>query len=159
MYDIYATYRFNTLEWAVSATGSPEGHLRIYFSLDDENIDIHLSDIKFGYEIEENNSIVQYGIYPSRGKRFIKTDQNYLVINTFRLKYDTEYKLYIWLNDGKESRINDHTFNFVTNKIEKPYKSWIWDGYQWKAPIESPSDFTKDYIWNEQSQIWETVNE
>lgn len=36
---------------------------------------------------------------------------------------------------------------------EKPFPSWIYDGIEWVAPVEHPSD-NKIYAWNEETLSW-----
>ena len=40
----------------------------------------------------------------------------------------------------------------------QPYPSWIREGSFWKAPIDFPTD-GKMYVWNEDNQSWDLLND
>jgi hypothetical protein len=40
----------------------------------------------------------------------------------------------------------------------KPFNSWIRVGSFWKAPIDRPDD-GQMYVWNEENQSWDLLNE
>ena len=42
---------------------------------------------------------------------------------------------------------------------QQPYSSWILNKttYLWEAPVAFPED-GKDYIWNEENQTWDLVD-
>jgi hypothetical protein len=44
---------------------------------------------------------------------------------------------------------------FVT---PQPYPSWIRKGSYWNPPIEYPND-NKKYLWNEENQSWDLIDE
>jgi len=37
---------------------------------------------------------------------------------------------------------------------DQPYPSWTYDGVNWIAPVEFPSDGSM-YVWNEEEQKWD----
>lgn len=40
----------------------------------------------------------------------------------------------------------------------KPFASWVWNGVDWDAPVEMPSDGGQ-YEWNETTQSWDLLPE
>jgi hypothetical protein len=59
--------------------------------------------------------------------------------------------------ETREAVING-TYDADNNKFidHKPYPSWILDGYEWKPPLDKPSD-GYPYWWNEEASAWVKV--
>ena len=56
-----------------------------------------------------------------------------------------------------------YTFDSDNNVFisPKPFESWTLDeNFDWQPPVNIPSDFNGiNYLWNEENQNWENINE
>jgi hypothetical protein len=151
MSKIIATDHLETLNWEVTFEDLQSNYADLFIRFTDEAPIVEFKDLKFKYELKQSGNIKQYGVFPPPGVRYIRSDQDYLVAERLDLKAETEYELYLWVeNDGKSF---ERTIIFTTPRPLQPYPSWIWDGETWNAPISYPDD-GKYYIWNEENQEW-----
>ena len=119
---------------------------------------IEFKDLSFKYELRQGNDIKQYGVFPPPNVRYVKTDQEFLVVERLRFKMETNYELYLWAENNKESF--ETTVEFTTPRPKQPYDSWAWDSTkkEWVPPIEVPNT-NNLYKWNENTQSWVEVPE
>ena len=56
-----------------------------------------------------------------------------------------------------------YTFDYDNNVFisPKPFESWtLNENFDWQPPVNIPSDFNGiNYLWNEENQNWENINE
>jgi hypothetical protein len=56
-----------------------------------------------------------------------------------------------------------YTFDYDNNVFisPKPFESWnLNENFDWHPPVNIPSDFNGiNYLWNEENQNWENINE
>ena len=119
---------------------------------------VEFKNLKFGYTLSQDNKTLKTSQFPPPNIRYIRTDQEYLVIERLRLETETEYTLNLWAENAGE-RLETET-TFTTPRPRRPYYSWTWDSgdKKWVAPIPYPQDGER-YMWNEENQAWEPFEE
>jgi len=113
---------------------------------------IEFKNLKFGYTLIKGKTNIKTNQFPPGNARYIRTDQEYLVIERLRFETETEYTLSLWAENAGE-RFETETV-FTTPRPPQPYASWTWDGELWNAPVIYPEDGER-YTWNEQDQTWD----
>jgi len=152
---LYATDNFRTGNWSldISEIGPTSNDLFITFT--EEAPVITFKDLKFGYELKQDDKIKQYGVYPPAGVRYNRSNQKYLI--SVRLELETEelYSLFLWAENGGQRF--EKEFNFETPRHAQQYSSWTWNPNTklWQAPEPKPDD-GKNYIWDEETLSWFT---
>jgi len=156
MSKIIATDHFETSNWEVSFEDLAPTYADLFIGFTDDAPVVEFKDLKFGYELRQNDNIKQYGVFPPPGVKYVRTDQPYIVGERLKLQMETEYEMYLWAENGGESF--ETTVSFTTPRPEQPYESWEWDGENWNPPVPYPDD-DKFYEWDEDSQEWVEVTE
>lgn len=161
MSKIIAVADFTELKWQIDCDNLNSLRCDLYFSFVTKNAVVRFKDLKFGYELKKNDKIEQYNMFPPYNTKYLEMKRDYLVIERLKIQPDTDYKLYLWAEDGGKT-LKD-SFNFRTLALEKaaqPYNSWIWNSKTgvWVAPEPYPDD-GKYYEWNEETQTWVEVTE
>lgn len=150
---IKALYNIKNKDWTIESENIEplQTFLAIQFETDTE-----LEHFKFGYEIFEDGELKQVEGFPPLGVKYRMTDLAYLNEYPTMLKYNSKYKIIFWAeNDGERSY---HNYEFVCPEPSPPYASWTWDGEKHVPPTpdpSDPSDITKTYIWDEDTQEWQ----
>jgi len=113
MRKFYANSDFgrNNLELDFDEIKSKDNNLFFSFTENGEKITLY-SNLKFGFELKKNEEIVQYGVFPKPGIKYIQTDQEYLEIVRLNLEPKQNYTLYLWAEN--HSRKIENQFQFST---------------------------------------------
>lgn len=156
MSKIIATDHFESSNWEVTFEDLSPNYADMYIGFTDNAPVIEFKDLKFKYELKQGGNIKQYGVFPPPGVRYVRTDQPYLVVVRLNLETETEYELYLWAENNKQSF--EKTVLFTTPRPPQPYPSWVWntDTQSWESPVEYPED-DKYYEWNEETQSWDIM--
>lgn len=149
---IKALYNIQNKGWTITSQDVEplQTFLAIHFETDTE-----LKHFKFGYEIFEDGELKQVGEFPPLGLKYKMSDLAHLNEYPTMLKYNSNYKIIFWAEDAGERSYHD--YEFVCPAPKPPYASWTWNGEKHVAPKldpSDPSDITKSYVWNEDSQEW-----
>jgi len=117
---------------------------------------VEFKNLKFGYTLTRGDTTVQTNSFPPPRTRYVRTDQEYLVVERLKVDPETEYTLSLWAENAGERFETETTF--TTPRPPQPYASWTWDGAQWNAPVARPED-GENYVWNEENQTWQPLEE
>ena len=71
---------------------------------------IEFKNLKLKYELKQNGNIKQYGVFPPPNTRYVRTDEEFLVIERLDLEIETNYELYLWAENNKKSLETTVTF-------------------------------------------------
>jgi hypothetical protein len=124
---------------------------------------INLETFKTHIEVKnlKNNSIFQFD-YPETHLKISTTNLDIIQTYNYYFTPDVNHEIkvkYSYLNENYEE-----VFNFTGNRPKKPYESWIWDGFNWAAPLPYPvANANQDilsneiYTWNEETISWEPI--
>jgi hypothetical protein len=156
MSKIIATDHFETQNWEVTFEDLAPNYADLFIGFTDDAPVVEFNNLKFKYELKQDGSIKQYGIFPPPNVRYIRSDQPYIVAERLIFDADKEYDLYLWAENGGSSF--EKTVSFTTPKPPQPYPSWTWDGAQWNPPTPYPED-DKNYEWDENTLSWVEVLE
>jgi len=158
MSKIIATDNFETSNWEVTFEDLAPAYADLYIGFTDRAPVIEFKDLKFKYELKQDNNIKQYGVFPPPGVRYVRTDQPYLVVERLRLEIEKDYELYLWAENDKVTF--EKTVTFTTPRPKQPYESWSWDSENlvWIPPVSYPND-GEEYTWNEETQEWVVIEE
>jgi len=158
MSKIYATDHLETKNWEVTFDNLAPTFADLFIGFTDEAPVVEFKDLKFKYELKQDGNIKQYGVFPPPNTRYVRTDQTYLVVERLKLEMETDYELYLWAENNKESF--EKTVTFTTPRPAQPYPSWTWDAdnQRWVSPVPYPDD-DKFYQWNEETQSWDEVTD
>ena len=153
MSKIIAKDHLKTQNWEVTFDNLAPTFADLHIGFTDEAPVIEFNDLKFKYELKQNGNIKQYGVFPPPNARYLRTDQEFIVIERLNLDMETDYELYLWAENNKEAF--ETTVTFTTPRPEQPYDSWTWnaDIQVWEAPVSKPND-GQNYEWNEETQSW-----
>jgi hypothetical protein len=152
MSKIIATDNFETSNWGVKFENLASNYADLFIGFTDNAPIIEFDNLKFKFELSQGNDIVLSKTYPPSNIKYIRSDQEYLVVQRLNLKVESEYKLYLWAENGGNSF--ETTINFTTPRPNQPYPSWIWDGSTWLPPIPYPNE-NENYYWDEDLNNWQ----
>jgi len=110
MSKIIAKDHFKTKNWEVTFVDLASTFADLHIGFTDEAPIIEFSDLKFKYELRQDGNIKQYGVFPPPNTRYIRTDQEFLVIERLKLEMETDYELYLWAENNKDSFETTVTF-------------------------------------------------
>ena len=150
---LYAIDNFKTGDWSLDTSEIGPTSNDLFITFTEEAPVITFKDLKFGYELKQDDNIKQYGVYPPPGVRYKRSDQEYLVSARLKLETEESYSLFLWAeNDGQRF---EKEFDFDTPRPTQPYDSWIWNSTdkRWEAPEPYPDD-GNDYTWDEETTSW-----
>jgi len=155
---IYAVDNFKTGNWSLNISEIGTGTNDLYITFTEEAPIIIFINLKFGYELKQDDNIKQYGVYPPPGVRYRHSDQEYLEVVRLNTKADESYTLFLWAENNGERF--EKEFNLEIPRPIQPYASWEWNVTEkkWEAPIPCPDD-DKYYQWNENMQSWDVVED
>ena len=156
MSKIIATDDFRTQNWQVDFEDLASNYADLFIGFTDDAPVIKFKDLKFKYELKQDDNIKQYGVFPPPGVKYVRTDQPYIIVERLKLDMETEYELYLWAENGGVSF--EKTVTFTTPRPEQPYPSWVWDGEKWNPSVPYPDD-GQEYAWDENAQQWEPINQ
>jgi len=103
MNKIIAVADFNRLKWQIDYDNINSFKSDLYFSFVTGKSITKFKDLKFGYELKKNDKIEQYNIFPPYNIKYLEMKRDYLVIERLKIQPDTDYKLYLWAEDGGKS--------------------------------------------------------
>ena len=150
---LYATDNFKTANRSLDTSEIGPTTNDLFITFTEEAPVITFKDLKFGYELRQDGNIKQYGVYPSPGVRYKRSDQEYLEVIRLNLETEESYSLFLWAeNDGQRF---EKEFDFETPRPAQPYNSWTWNSVDkvWEAPEPRPDD-GKNYEWDEETLSW-----
>jgi hypothetical protein len=152
---VLATLDLTSGDWTFNvAPESPSPDFEIGFQENSGPV-AQFKELAFGFTVVANGLPVLTKFYPVQGVRYVSTDQTYLTNDRVNLASDDEVVLAVWAeNDGE--RYEGQT-TFTVPRPEQPYPSWVWEDGQWTAPVPYPDDDGL-YVWDEDGQIWATVD-
>ena len=152
---VLATLELATGEWTFNvAPESPSPSLEIGFKQGGGPVP-QFDGLAFGFTVVANGLPVLTKAYPPQGVRYVATDQTYLTNDRVDLAPDDEVVLAVWTESAGQ-RYEDQTM-FVIPRPEQPFPSWVWENGQWTPPVPYPDD-GGFYAWDENGQIWATVD-
>lgn len=154
MSKILAKDDLKTQSWEVTFHDLEPTFADLYIGFTEEAPIVNFKDLKFKYELRQANNIKQYGVFPPPNTRYVSTDQEFLVVERLYLEIETDYELYLWAENNKESF--ETTVTFTTPRPAQPYYSWTWNTeiLAWEAPAAYPDD-GNEYEWNEETVSWD----
>lgn len=117
---------------------------------------VNFDNLKFGFELGQDNNILDSKQWPPHGVRYRRTDQVFIVNHRLKFQPDQTYQLHVWAENA--GVYVERTHEFTTPIPSQPYSSWTWNGSTWNAPTDYPND-GNDYEWNEQTLSWEPFTE
>jgi len=158
MSKIIAKDHLKTQNWEVTFDDLAPTFADLHIGFTDEAPVIEFKNLKFKYELKRDGNIKQYGVFPPPNTRYVRTDQEFLVVERLKLEMETDYELYLWAENNKGSF--ETTVEFTTPRPTQPYDSWTWntDIQVYEPPVPRPDD-DKYYEWNEETQSWDEVTE
>ena len=153
MSKIIAKDHLKTQNWEVTFEDLAPNYADLFIGFTDEAPIVEFTDLKFKYELKQDGNIKQYGVFPPPNTKYVRTDQDYLVVERLKLDMETDYELYLWAENNKTSI--EKTVTFTTPRPAQPYDSWTWDAnnQKWVAPEPYPED-GQDYTWDESTTRW-----
>lgn len=161
MSKIIATDNLKTQNWEVVFENLSPNYADLYIGFTDEAPIIEFNNLRFGFELRQDGTVLQYGVYPPSGVRYTQTDQLYLVSTRLKFEVDNHYDLYLWAQNGDISF--EKTESFVAPRPPKHFDSWIWNEEVkgWEPPVSHPYPERDDLLfeWNEETQTWAEVTE
>lgn len=107
-------------------------------------------------EINQNNLVLRVLVVPDeqehRGQEFLANDLG-LGGTWIQCSYNNKIRKQY---PGPDFSYDPSADVFIA---PRPYESWYLDeNYDWQPPIPYPDD-DKTYIWNEETQSWDEINE
>jgi hypothetical protein len=152
---ILATNNLNTQTWEIVKDITSSNFVDLHIGFTNDLSLVSFDNLQFSYELKYNNVVEKFEKFPKTGIKYISSDQKFLVIDRIDVDIEKEYQLSLFVeNSGKKSNIS---FQFMIPKPPSPYPSWIWEESVWNSPIPYPDD-GQMYVWNEELQQWEVVN-
>lgn len=97
---IYATDNLKENNWVLNTDQISSKTNDLFIAFTNNNPIISFKDLKFGYELKQNDNIKQYGVFPQPGVRYKKTDQEYLESIRLDLIPSEKYTLYLWAENN-----------------------------------------------------------
>lgn len=158
MSKIIATDHFETSNWEVTFEDLAPNYADLFIGFTDDAPVVEFDNLKFKYELRQGENVKQYGLYPPPNTRYIRTDQEYVVVERLSFRPDQEYELYLWAENAGKSF--EKTVSFTTPKPEQPYPSWVWENDTWNSPVPYPNNEENEekfYDWDEENQEWKEV--
>lgn len=158
MSKIIAKDHLKTKNWEITFDELASNYADLCIGFTEEAPVIEFRDLQFKYELRQKDNIKQYGVFPPPNTRYVRTDQEFLVVERLKLETETDYNLYLWAKNNKESF--ETTVAFTTPRPPQPFDSWTWnkDAGVWEPPVPKPDD-NKYYEWNEDTQSWDEIIE
>jgi hypothetical protein len=152
MSQLTATYDLNNNTWAVALEQevAPDHGLSINFV--SNSIPMSVSDLKFGYRVSKDSTILQTNDYPALGIKYQSIDDKPIINTRLYLPAGADLEFYIWAENSGIRGDYTLTVNFLVPP--SPHPSWIWDGDKWDAPVPRPAD-DNSYIWSDSTNNWE----
>lgn len=110
-------------------------------------------DFKYGFTLSFANEIIIQEDYPPTGVKYELVSRDPICRSKVNLLPDHNYtfEVYADINDVRIEKI----ITFLTEKPPQPFPSWTWNGLEWVAPIQMPSQFA--WEWNESDQMWTRI--
>lgn len=158
MSKIIAKDHLKTQNWEITFEEIAHNYADLFIGFTDDAPIVEFTDLKFKYELKQGGNIKQYGMFPPPNTKYVRSDQEYLVVERLNLEMETDYELYLWAENNKNSI--EKTVSFTTPRPAQPYASWTWDadGKKWVSPEPYPED-GQEYIWDEEAINWALVEE
>ena len=117
MSKIIAKDNFKTENWEVVFNDLKPMFADLYIGFTDDAPIIHFRDLKFKYELLQDGNITQYGVFPKPNTKFVRSNEEFLVIERLNFKPKTTYDLYLWAENNKQSF--ETTVQFTSPAIVK----------------------------------------
>jgi len=112
MSKIFATDNFQTQNWKVTFKNLDPRYADLFIGFTDDAPIVEFKDLKFKYELKQNGNIKHQGVYPPPNITYVNSTETYIVTERLFYESETEYQLYLWVeNDGKSF---ETTVNFTT---------------------------------------------
>jgi hypothetical protein len=148
---IKANFNFQNDSSIIQRVGVLPGTTEIHFIFTSDSEFTYFDNLTFGYQLKNNNEIIQEEKYPLNAETHYEMTNNYpLVIDFLHLEVEKRYELIVFAEDfGKKL---ESYLDFVTPRPLQPYPSWIWNNNRWEAPVGPEDD--DSIIWNEDQKKW-----
>jgi hypothetical protein len=154
---ITAVYHTVNKEWSVESTDAYAPDCDMHISFTSETTEMSFNDIKFGYKLTLNNTVISENNYPLDNiKLETAVSGSPVAMPRFTVTPGVTYSLHLWAEDAGQRGESDTVIEMP--KPEQPFPSWTWDttDNRWSAPVQHATD-GKLYTWNEETRSW-TVN-
>lgn len=151
MSKLIAIDNFKTGNWSLTVKDLASHYADLFIGFTNEAPVVEFTNLKFGFELRQDDNIKQYGVFPPAGVKYIRTDQDYVEVVRLKFKPDQTYTLWLWCENNAQRF--EHEFQLETPVPDQPYDSWTWDGEQWNSPVPYPEG-TGVYWWDEESGQW-----
>jgi len=102
MSKIIAKDNLKTGGWEVSFEDLASTFADLQIGFTDDAPVIKFYNLKFGYELRQNENVKQYGVFPPPNTRYVRSHQEFLTTRRLKLESETEYELYLWAENNKE---------------------------------------------------------
>jgi len=92
-----------TKNWEVTFDDLASTFANLHIGFINEAPIIKFEELKFKYELRQDGNVKQYGVFPPPNTRYVRSDQEFLVIERLNLETKTDYDLYLWAGNNKNS--------------------------------------------------------
>jgi hypothetical protein len=154
---ITAVYHVTNKEWTVESTDAYASDCDMHISFTSETTDIAFNEVKFGYKLTLNNTVISENNYPLDNiKLETAVTGAPVAMPRFSMTPGVEYSLHLWAEDLGQRGESDTVIEMP--KPDQPHPSWTWNttDNRWSAPVQPATD-GKLYKWDEETGSW-TVN-
>ena len=163
MSKIIAKNNFQTKNWDVQFNNISSHYADLYIGFTDTGPVVDFVDFSFKFELKINDNIGQYGVYPKANTSYVRSDQEFLIVERLNLTPDTDYTLYLQAENKGQS--SETTVNVSAPRHPQPFTSWTWNTTTkvWDPPTPQPEltqeqiDNNNYYGWNEDNQSWDLL--
>lgn len=135
-----------------------DDYVDLYFAFrKDGDKKVVFDNLKFGFSVSIDGTILGSANYPNSGIEYVATDQDYLeVYRMFGFRPNRTYTVEAWAENALSSF--SETLSITIPIPNQPYPSWSWNDSiaQWEPPFQPPDDGNM-YSWNEATQSWDLV--
>jgi len=158
MSKILAKDNFRTQSWAVTFNNLAPTYADLFIGFTNDSPIVEFTDLRFRYELKQGDNIKQYGMFPPPNTKYVRSDQEYIVVERLKMEAEEDYELYLWAENNKNSI--EKTVSFTTPRPAQPFASWTWDDHtkRWFAPEPYPED-GQEYTWDEETTSWVEVEQ
>jgi len=119
MSKIIAKDHLKTQNWEVTFEDLAPNYADLFIGFTDDAPIIEFTDLKFKYELKQDGNIKQYGVFPPPNTKYVRTDQDYLVVERLKLDMETDYELYLWAENNKTSIEKTVTFTTPSRVVKE----------------------------------------
>lgn len=153
MSQILAINDLATNEWDIRKENLKHNYVDIRIGFKSSTRDDKFNNLRFSFALKQGNNTVVSHSFPSKGVRYIQSNDEYLITKRLSLQHNTDYEIIFCCNENNKP--SQSSIFLKTPLPRRPYPSWIFNHskVQWEPPVERPNT-SKDYAWDEKTQSW-----